>query len=231
MSTSKASADASSGPPAAPAAPGEAGEAGAAPERPRRRQLRMWRPHLEDLPELVVPAGYHLRTFRPGDERAWGEIMATEGGIGREWTVEKVREQIIERPQFEATGLFFATCDAQGGRPVASACAWRREEPDERAVGTVHMVCALPSHRGRGLGRLVTLAVLHNLRARRFRSADLSTDDFRLAAIKTYLGLGFVPVYLTDAERLDDHEARWSAVFAALLAPDRSKVARGSAAA
>jgi hypothetical protein len=69
-----------------------------ASESPRRRQLRMWRPHLEDLPALAVPAGYRLRTYRPGDEVAWGEIMGTEGGIGREWTVAKVRERIVDRP-------------------------------------------------------------------------------------------------------------------------------------
>lgn len=178
----------------------------------------MWRPHLEALPPLAVPDGYGLRTFRPGDERPWGEIMASEGGIGRDWTVEQVRERLLERPQFEAPGLFFATDEADGGRPVASACAWR-SAPEERALGTVHMVCAIPAHRGRGLGRLVTLAVLHYLRGRGFRSADLTTDDFRLAAIKSYLGLGFVPVYRTDAARADDHEARWSAIFATLLAP------------
>jgi mycothiol synthase len=199
----------------------EAFAAPATPERPRRKQLRMWRPHLEDLPELAVPVGYGLRTFRPGDERAWGDIMATEGGIGREWSVERVRERIVERPQFEAEGLFFATSDADGGRPVASACAWRTEE--EGDMGNVHMVCALPSHRGRGLGRLVTLAVLHRLRERGFRSAELTTDDFRLAAIKSYLGLGFVPIYRTDPDRLDDHEARWSAVFAKLLSPAQTR--------
>lgn len=192
----------------------------AAPDQPRRQQLRMWRPHLDDLPGLVVPDGYQLRTFRPGDESAWGQIMETDGGIGREWPAEKVRERIIGRPQFEAAGLFFATCDAEGDRPVASACAWRRP-PEEGVIGNVHMVCALPSHRGLGLGRLATLAVLHYLRERGFRSADLTTDDFRLAAIKSYLGLGFVPAYRTDPDRVDDHEARWSAVFAILLTPDR----------
>jgi mycothiol synthase len=180
----------------------------------------MWRPHLDGLPDPVVPSGYRLRTFRAGDEQAWGEIMATEGGIGREWSVEKVRERIVERPQFDPAGLFFATSDTDDDRPVASACAWWREEGD---MGNVHMVCAVPSHRGRGLGRLVTVAVLHRLRERGFRSADLTTDDFRLAAIKSYLGMGFVPVYRTDPDRLDDHEARWSAVFAALLAPPQSR--------
>jgi mycothiol synthase len=185
----------------------------------------MWRPHLDDLPDLTVPDGYRLRTYRPGDERAWGEIMETAGGIGREWTVEKVRQRIVSRPQFEPAGLFFATCDAEGHRPVASACAWRGEEVGE--TGNVHMVCAMPAHRGQGLGRLVTLAVLHHLRRRGFKSADLTTDDFRLAAIKSYLGLGFVPAYRTDAERLDDHEARWSAIFATIMTASRARRIEG----
>src|SRR5687767_10707717 len=116
----------------------------------------MWRPNLEGLPQLDVPAGYRLRTYRPGDESPWGEIMSAPGGIGRDWTVEKVRQRLIDRPQFEAAGLFFVTSDAEGGRPVASACAWRADEgtgdvdeargdrPDTR-LGTVHMVCSLSS--------------------------------------------------------------------------------------
>jgi mycothiol synthase len=179
-------------------------------ETPRPRQLRMRRPHLDDLPALAPPAGYGLRTFRPGDEAAWGEIMESAGGIGADWTVEKVRARMMERPQFEADGLFFASDGAAGGRLVASAAAWR-VPPEERATGYVHMVCALAEHRGRGLGRLVTLAVLHYLRDHGFGDALLDTDDFRIPAVRTYLGLGFVPVYVEDPA--SDHVARWSSVF------------------
>jgi mycothiol synthase len=185
---------------------------------PGRRQLKMLRPHLEDLPAMTVPPGYGLRTYQPGDERAWGEIMEATGGIGRDWTVEKVREKLIDREQFDAEGLFFATCNAEAGRPIASACVWQ-STVEERTLGIVHMVCALLEHRGRGVGRLVTLAVLHRLRARGFSAAELSTDDLRLAAIKTYFGLGFVPVYLPDPEQVDDQRARWSAILAQLLGP------------
>lgn len=187
---------------------------------PKRRQLRMLRPRLDDLPALEVPRGYGLRTYRPGDESAWAQIMESTGGVGKEWTVERVRARMVEREQFEPAGMFFATSDAEAGRPVASASAWRAA-PDERETGNVHMVCALESHRGRGLGRLVTLAVLHRLRERGFRCADLTTDDWRLAAIKSYLSLGFVPIYLPDPEGLDPHEPRWSAVFSALLGTPR----------
>lgn len=185
---------------------------------PKRRQLRMLRPHLDDLPALDVPAGFRLRTYRPGDEPAWADIMESAGGVGKGWTLERVRDRMIEREQFDADGTFFATSDAEGGLPVASAAAWRANAA-ECVMGNVHMVCALESHRGRGLGRLVTLAVLHRLRDRGFRRADLATDAWRLAAIKSYLGLGFVPVYPPDPDGIDLHEPRWSAIFTQLLFP------------
>jgi mycothiol synthase len=215
--------------PAAPVLGAEPDHASAAPRtaaaepvRRRQRQLRMLRPHLDALPPLAVPSGYRLRTYRPGDELAWAAIMSAPDGIGRDWTAEKVRERLIDQPVFEPEGLFFATCDAEGGRPVASACAWRGSL-QEHITGTLHMVCALVEHRGHGLGRLVSLAVLHYLRERGFSACDLLTDDWRLAAIRTYLGLGFIPVYLPLPEEVaspyygDDHQVRWSAVFARLL--------------
>jgi mycothiol synthase len=76
-------------------------------------------------------------------------------------------------------------------------------------------VASDPEHRGKRLGYVVSLAVLHDLRRHGCREAALLTDDPRIPAIKTYLSLGFLPA-LTD----DTHPARWEAV-AALLAEKR----------
>ena len=38
-------------------------------------QLEMLRAHLDDLPAIQVPEGYELRTYRPGDDQAWCDIM------------------------------------------------------------------------------------------------------------------------------------------------------------
>jgi mycothiol synthase len=179
-------------------------------------QLRMRRPTLEDLPSAEPPFGYRLRTFRDGDEAAWGAIMSAPDGIGADWTVDKVRVSMMEQPQFAADGLFFAICDAAAELPVASATAWR-VPADEYATGYVHMVGALPEHRGKGLGRLVTLATLHYFREHGFGDVILDTDDVRLPAIRTYLGLGFVPMYRQDP--LSDHVSRWSSVMIALFLP------------
>ncbi len=167
------------------------------------RQLRMVRPDLDRLPEIGVPAGYELRTYRPGDEAAWCEIMNT--GIGTDWTAEKCRRELTEREPFLPDGCFFVS---KSGEAVATACAFD-VEPEGVNAAQVHMVCAKPAHRGRGLGRLVTLAVLHYMREHGFRAAFLGTDDFRVPAVRTYLGLGFIPDYIEDS-----HRNRWSAVFA-----------------
>lgn len=166
------------------------------------QQLRMVRPELDHLPGIGVPAGYELRTWRPGDEAAWCEVMNT--GIGTDWTAEKCRRELTEREPFLPDGCFFVT---KSGEAVATACAYD-VQPEGLNAAQVHMVCAKPAHRGLGLGRLVTLAVLHYMRAHEYAAAFLGTDDFRVPAIKTYLGLGFIPDYIEDS-----HRKRWSAIF------------------
>jgi GNAT superfamily N-acetyltransferase len=183
-------------------------------DEPRPKQLRMVRPNLAGLPAVDAPAGYVLRTYRPGDESSWAAMMSSPQGIGIGWTIERVRDKLLLQPQFEPACLFFVV-DVAGGRPVATATAWR-VRPDDRDVGHLHMVAARPEYRGRGLGRLVCLAVLRYLHDRGFSSAALTTDDWRLPAISTYLGLGFVPDYWED--QASDQMARWSDVFAKLSA-------------
>ena len=149
------------------------------------QQLRMVRPDLEDLPEISVPDGYALRTYRPGDEAAWCEIMNT--GIGTDWTAEKCRRELTETEPFMADGCFFASRSGEAGEAgeaVATACAYD-VQPEGASAAQVHM------------------------RERGYAAAFLGTDDFRVPAVRTYLGLGFIPDYIEDSHRL-----RWSAVFA-----------------
>ena len=168
-------------------------------------QLEMIRNTLDGLPEIVIPDGYELRTYREGDERAWCAIM--ENNLGKNWTFEKCRNRLVEDPRFSPENLFFATLNDQ---PVASACSWRTSL-EEQVVGEVHMVAALEDHRGKGLGNLVNVAVLHRLKAMGFQRAHLLTDDWRLAAIGSYLKIGFSPLTTHIS-----HAERWEAITATL---------------
>jgi hypothetical protein len=53
------------------------------------------------------------------------------------------------------------------------------------------------------------------MQARGLVDSTLRTDDWRLAAIRSYLALGFVPEYVADPA--SDHRARWGTVFARLF--------------
>jgi mycothiol synthase len=73
--------------------------------------------------------------------------------------------------------------------------------------GYLHWVAADPGYRGRQLGRIVSLAALHEFVSLGCKDAVLETQDFRLPAIRTYLRLGFEPVY-----RDDTHIPRWEEI-------------------
>lgn len=173
------------------------------------RQLRMVRPNLKDLPKLELPTGYSLRTYRDGDEVHWANIISDSFG-GRERTAQDTRNEITGRDVFVSDGFYFVT---HHDIPVGTACAWR-QSVDEAEVGYVHMVGVLSKHTGQKLGKWVSLAVLYYFRDNEFSCSMLDTDDFRLPAIKTYLNLGFVPVYVDDTQ-----PERWEKILKKLELP------------
>ncbi|RKU20354.1 hypothetical protein C6503_06060 [Candidatus Poribacteria bacterium] len=176
------------------------------------RQLRMVRPHLENLPALELPAGYGMRTYCKGDEVHWARIISDSFG-GRERTAQDTENEITGRDVFIPDGLYFAT---HRGVPVGTACAWR-QSVDEKDVGYVHMVGVVAEHTGHKLGKWVSLAVLSYFRDNGFKCSMLDTDDFRMPAIKTYLNLGFIPVYVEEGQ-----PKRWSDIFESLKLPQPS---------
>lgn len=162
----------------------------------------MRRPHLSGLTPVVIPDGYLLRPYQPGDEAHWCAIM--EGNIGSGWSVDRCRSSLLDDDRFSPHNLVFIVTDQ--GLPVATACAWCRQ--GDSSEGQLHMVAAVASHRGKGLGGVINTAVLHRLAELGFRSAHLLTDDFRIPAIRSYLTSGFRPHY-THAS----HGPRWESVL------------------
>ena len=77
--------------------------------------------------------------------------------------------------------------------------------------GYVHMVKAIPAERGKGLGQAMAQYALRIFEQRGIETVILTTDDFRLPAIKTYLDAGFLPV--VHGERDSEINRRWDAVL------------------
>jgi|GEM_PF-59526 len=190
----------------------------AAPSGVRRPQLLMRAPAALPTPEAALPDGYTLRRAGPGDADAIARCMDLAFGG---WDAAKVRGAFLLAPDCQATFVAVGVTTGQ-----VAAVASHREVPDRfPGASYLHWVGADPDHAGRRLGALVSAAVLAFGRRGGPRDAVLETDDHRLPAIATYLGLGFAPEY-----RDPSHPERWAAVFRGLAEGRRGAAERGASA-
>ena len=95
------------------------------------------------------------------------------------------------------------------GEPAATISVLCDEEKKDAYV---HMVACRPEFRGRGLGHLLNVVAEDLLKEARMQTAWLTSDEWRLAAIKTYLKAGYEP----DLKATPDAKERWERVFAQL---------------
>ncbi|HEU5090598.1 MAG TPA: GNAT family N-acetyltransferase, partial [Roseiflexaceae bacterium] len=113
-------------------------------------------------------------------------------------------------------GAFFAT---RQGEPVGAVCTFFQHTTHGVAPELGWLVVA-PQHRGRRLARALCLALLAYVGSAGYDYCYLKTEDFRRAAIATYLEVGFEPEILDDTQ-----PARW----ALLVSEMNSRRARNSA--
>jgi GNAT superfamily N-acetyltransferase len=157
--------------------------------------MRMIR-SLEELPPVVVPEGYRLRSYRVGDEQAWVDL------INAAFSTEKRTFDPLVRESFEREfpishgesreWILMAERIADGAL-AGSTTAWEAEFGGRR-MGLVHWVAVDPAHRGRRLGEALLAAALHAMKARGHTEAFLNTNTALAAAVQLYERLGFVPV-------------------------------------
>lgn len=181
-------------------------------------QLKMLRPSAPILPR-PLPQGYTYAPYEACESRSaqWLELCRLgkllpehppEGGVYQDW----FRVLVLEHPDLDPRRDLWFVTDREG-RAVASICAVKHGEEE----GYIHMVTAHPDVRGQGIGHAMLSHALSLLEARGCSYALLTTDDFRLPAIKTYLDAGFRPVLWEDPD--SDQRARWDAVLAELRYP------------
>lgn len=171
-------------------------------ERTKEGLQMVWpRSLLDSPPEVHVPIGYTLRTYQPGDEAAFYKLMDLAGF--KDWDDE------VLRPWFTMIlpdGWYFIV-DRASGELVATAMAHHRPDASHPFAGSLGWLAGHPDHAGKGLGMAVSAAVVRRLLQAGYRNIYLFTEDWRLAALKIYLTLGWAPLLY-----MPDMEGRWRTV-------------------
>jgi RimJ/RimL family protein N-acetyltransferase len=122
-------------------------------------QLQMvWPKNLQGAPQGVeLPVEYVLRTFEPGDEHAYLDLLQSAGfnQSGNGTTITYLRDAL--------PGGCFLVVHRSTGQLVATAVANHIPSGERRNVGELGWVAGRQEHSGKGLGRVVCAAVTSRL--------------------------------------------------------------------
>jgi mycothiol synthase len=161
--------------------------------------LQMTRSTALPLPEVKLPDGITIRTFRPGtDDEAWVALNAAAFAGHPEQayvTMADLRERQEER-WFDPAGFFLAERVADG-RLVGFHWTKVHERPER--VGEVYVVGLHPEARGTGLGLALTVTGLEHLASLGLAAVILYADETNTSAVRMYERLGFT-ISHTDVE-------------------------------
>ena len=135
----------------------------------------------------ALPPDYLVRPFHEDDRKPWIALMRAAGFEG--WSHDHLRQALsMALPD----GIFFIEhCPTRA--LVAIAMAGHRSTELHPFGGELGWVAVSPEHRGRHLSAIVSSEATKRFLSAGYREIYLATDDWRVAAIKTYLGLGYVP--------------------------------------
>ena len=169
-------------------------------------QLRMIK-KMDQVLDYPMPAGYGLRKITETEEEIADWIEICKNGLlkpdqGREYYDLRITNHAGQH-WINAKNDVFMVYDLATDRNVATITAFVM--PDGK--GDIHMVAARPECTGKKIGHAMLSAALKELQARGVQETQLTTDDWRLPAIKTYLTAGFSPVLFEDSKE------RWEAIF------------------
>lgn len=173
------------------------------------KQLKMIR-YSAPTAQRPLPAGWSYARYAGTEEEIsdWVAICR-EGLFGEKCNRESFAKYIERWRDLRPEEDLFFVLDAEGRRVATTAYVTYAD-----GTGYLHCVGSLPQTRGQGVGHAMLSHALEIGEARGMPHTILTTDDFRLAAIKTYLDAGFLPVLYEDPD--SDMRARWDHVLAEL---------------
>ncbi len=141
---------------------------------------------LHDLIDSDLP----VRAFVPDtDTDAWIELnnaAFSTHGEQSDWDTATLQARLGE-PWFDADGFLIHETDAE-----MDGFCWTKIHPDSIPLtGEIYVIGVDPSQRGRGLGRLLTIAGLASMQRAGAQRAILFVDEPNEAALSIYRSLDF----------------------------------------
>ena len=183
------------------------------------KQLAM-KAYVNEIPskEVVLPSGYKIVNYSYSNEQfeAWKKIVVEppvppfNGQEYWDFAIKGYPDLDVEKD------MFFVVNDK--GEIVATITTITHAD----GTGYLHMVKMFMSERGKGIGQAMANFSIEEFRRRNINEVFLTTDDFRVPAVKTYLKAGYRPIIYTDPE--SDMLERWEKLYSEINYPKSAYV-------
>lgn len=157
---------------------------------PGRRLLQMRRPLPLEEPLIHEIDGFTTEPFRVGiDEQQWLTMNNAafahhpeQGG----WTLDTLVSR-MKQDWFDASGFLIHRINDE----MACFCWTKIHRDTPIHLGEIYVIAVNPSMNGRGLGRKIAIAGLHDATHKGAREAMLYVDASNTVAVNMYTRLGF----------------------------------------
>ena len=164
-------------------------------------QLKMVRDNAE-VDAIRLPEGYTMRSYKKGDGQGWCKCCI-DGSLGVDEISEDLfKTKMLNDEHVRPVNIFFLISPTN---EIAGTVTYQFS--DEPETGVIHMVGIQKDYLGKRLSLPMLLYAVQKILADGNKRMYLTTDDWRLPAIKTYLNAGFKPVF-----HHHDMEGRWKLV-------------------
>ena len=168
-------------------------------------QLKMyWKNDGKAAADVAVPSGCRIARFSELEDAMdkWLEIVQYGLSNGKQ-DAEFYRKVMTANVTYSEDRCFFVLENERAVATLAVLCDYEKKE------GYIHMVACREDSRGKGYGTLLNRVAEYSLKKEGMQTAFLTTDDWRIPAIKSYLRAGFTPDLSTD-----DFKERWEKIYA-----------------
>lgn len=170
-------------------------------------QLKMFWKNDGKAPSIVeAPSGCRIVNFTELDDAMdkWLDIVQYGLSKGKQ-DAAFYRSVMTSNATYSEERCFFVLENERAVATLAVLCNYETKE------GYIHMVACREDSRGKGYGTLLNRVAEYTLKKEGMQTAFLTTDDWRIPAIKSYLRAGFTPDLSTD-----DFKERWEKIYAVI---------------
>ena len=139
---------------------------------------------------MQLPEGYIIRKYikNNSDETGWCECFNGDIGVN-EVSAEMFKNKMLMDNTVDPENIYFLI--SPDGK-IAGTVTY--QYTDDEDTGCIHMVGIKSEYQGNNLAVPLNAYAVYKMIEDGKKKIILTTDDFRIPAIRTYLRIGFVPV-------------------------------------